>query len=452
MSFSKKLARFALSGALAMSMVLPNSLAVFQAKVNADSLYLRQSPGGAVITTLSKGTTVAVLNNSSSWYKVSVNGKEGYVSGEYLTGTTATNVALGTGTVKCSSSVNFRSAPNTSSTSYGELKNGTKVNVVGVSSGWYKVTYNGKTGYIHPDYISLASSSAGTAIAPSNTVTSTTGTAGTVKCSSSVNLRSEANTSSSILAELKNGTAVTVVSTANGWCKVTYSGKTGYIKQDYVSTTGSASNNTSASTGTAAVVKCSSTVNFRSAASTSSTILGELKNGTAVTVLSTSNGWSKVSYAGKAGYISADYLVTASSGTAISPSNTAASVSISAKRQSVLNYAAQFLGVPYVYGGSTPSGFDCSGFTSYVFKNTVGSIPRVAQAQYDATTRVSRDDLLPGDLVFFGSSTSSISHVGIYVGSNQFIHAPSTGDVVKYSSLTGSYATRYQGAGRVIFE
>ena len=378
MSFSKKLARFALSGALAMSMVLPNSLAVFQAKVNADSLYLRQSPGGAVITTLSKGTTVAVLNNSSSWYKVSVNGKEGYVSGEYLTGTTATDVALGTGTVKCSSSVNFRSAPNTSSTSYGELKNGTKVNVVGVSSGWYKVTYNGKTGYIHPDYITLASSSAGTAIAPSNTVTSTTGTAGTVKCSSSVNLRSEANTSSSILAELKNGTAVTVVSTANGWCKVTCSGKPGYI--------------------------------------------------------------------------SADYLVTASSGTAISPSNTAASVSISAKRQSVLNYAAQFLGVPYVYGGSTPSGFDCSGFTSYVFKNTVGSIPRVAQAQYDATTRVSRDDLLPGDLVFFGSSTSSISHVGIYVGSNQFIHAPSTGDVVKYSSLTGSYATRYQGAGRVIFE
>lgn len=452
MSFSKKLARFALSGALAMSMVLPNSLAVFQAKVNADSLYLRQSPGGAVITTLSKGTTVAVLNNSSSWYKVSVNGKEGYVSGEYLTGTTATDVALGTGTVKCSSSVNFRSAPNTSSTSYGELKNGTKVNVVGVSSGWYKVTYNGKTGYIHPDYITLASSSAGTAIAPSNTVTSTTGTAGTVKCSSSVNLRSEANTSSSILAELKNGTAVTVVSTANGWCKVTCSGKTGYIKQDYVSTTGSASNNTSASTGSAAVVKCSSTVNFRSSASTSSTILGELKNGTAITVLSTSNGWSKVSYAGKTGYISADYLVTASSGTAISPSNTAASVSISAKRQSVLNYAAQFLGVPYVYGGSTPSGFDCSGFTSYVFKNTVGSIPRVAQAQYDATTRVSRDDLLPGDLVFFGSSTSSISHVGIYVGSNQFIHAPSTGDVVKYSSLTGSYATRYQGAGRVIFE
>ena len=162
MSFSKKLARFALSGALAMSMVLPNSLAVFQAKVNADSLYLRQSPGGAVITTLSKGTTVAVLNNSSSWYKVSVNGKEGYVSGEYLTGTTATNVALGTGTVKCSSSVNFRSAPNTSSTSYGELKNGTAITVLSTSNGWSKVSYAGKTGYISADYLVTASS--GTAI------------------------------------------------------------------------------------------------------------------------------------------------------------------------------------------------------------------------------------------------------------------------------------------------
>ena len=379
MSFSKKLARFALSGALAVSMILPNSLAVFQAKVKADSLYLRQTPGGNVIATLPQGTTVAVLNNSSSWYKVAVNGKEGYVSGEYLTGTTATDVALGSGTVKCSSSVNFRSAPSTSSATYGELKNGTKVTVIGVSGGWYKVTCNGKTGYIHPDYLTLASSgSAGTAVAPSNTAASATGTAGQIKCSTSVNFRSSANTTSTVLGELKNGTAVTILETANGWCKVSYAGKTGYIKQDYVS--------------------------------------------------------------------------ASSNGTAITPSNTAASFTTSAARTQVLNYAAQFLGVPYVYGGSTPSGFDCSGFTSYVFKNTVGAIPRVAQAQFDATTRISKDQLLPGDLVFFGSSAYSISHVGIYVGNNQFIHSPHTGDVVKYESMTGTYATRFQGGGRVIFD
>ncbi|MEE0389919.1 MAG: NlpC/P60 family protein, partial [Agathobaculum sp.] len=93
-----------------------------------------------------------------------------------------------------------------------------------------------------------------------------------------------------------------------------------------------------------------------------------------------------------------------------------------------------------------------SGFTSYVYKNTVCSIERVAQAQFDTTTRVSRDELLPGDLVFFGSSAYSISHVGIYVGDGQFIHAPHTGDVVKYDSLSGPYATRFQGGGRVIFD
>lgn len=293
MKSTKTLFRLLVSGALTASMLLPSSLAVYQAKVKADSLYLRSAPGGSVIATLSQGTTVAVTNNSSEWYKVIVDGKEGYVSGSYLTGTTATDFSVGSGRITCSSTVN---------------------------------------------------------------------------------LRSEANTSSSILASLSNGTAVTITGVSGGWYKVSVNGKTGYIKADYITTSVSSSAN-------------------------------------------------MASYSG-----------------------------LSAKRTAVLDYAAKFLGVPYVYGGSTPSGFDCSGFTSYVYKNTVCSIERVAQAQFDTTTRVSRDELLPGDLVFFGSSAYSISHVGIYVGDGQFIHAPHTGDVVKYESLSGSYATRFQGGGRVIFD
>ena len=195
-------------------------------------------------------------------------------------------------------------------------------------------------------------------------------------------------------------------------------------------------------------VSCSSTVNLRAEANTSSGILASLANGTAVTLGAKENGWYKVSVNGKTGYIKADYITTSVSSSA----NMASYSGLSAKRTAVLDYAAKFLGVPYVYGGSTPSGFDCSGFTSYVYKNTVCSIERVAQAQFDTTTRVSRDELLPGDLVFFGSSAYSISHVGIYVGDGQFIHAPHTGDVVKYDSLSGSYATRFQGGGRVIFD
>ena len=308
MHSTKKLVRLAVSGALAVSMLLPSSLAMYQAKVKADALYLRESPGGEIITTLPQNTMVAVLNNSSSWYKVVASGKEGYVSSEYLTGSLTTDFSLGSAKIVCDTTVNFRSQPNTSSSVLASLRNGTVVSVTGVQGGWFKVTYNGQKGYVHPDYLSFSN--------------------------------------------------------------VQGSGSTG-------------------SSGSSSITPPSNSVSY--------------------------NGSSE-------------------------------------KRAAVLEYAAQFLGTPYVYGGSTPSGFDCSGFTSYVFKNTVGSIPRVAQAQFDATTRVSMDELLPGDLVFFGSSASSISHVGIYVGNNQFIHSPHTGDVVKYDSLTGSYASRFQGGGRVIFD
>ncbi|WP_297284234.1 C40 family peptidase [uncultured Agathobaculum sp.] len=314
MKSTKKLFRIAVTGMLAVSMLLPNSLAMYQAKVKADALYLRESPGGDVIATLSQDTVVAVLNNSSSWYKVVANGKEGYVSGEYLTGTTTTDFSLGKAKIVCDTTVNFRSQPNTSSSVLASLKNGTVVDVTGVQSNWFKVTYNGKTGYVHPDYISFS-------------VT-------------------EGTSSNSGSSSANNSSSETIVPSANA-----------------------------------------------------------------------------VAYTGT-----------------------------SEKRAEVLEYAAQFLGTPYVYGGSTPSGFDCSGFTSYVFANTVGTIPRVAQSQFDATTRVSLEDLEPGDLVFFGSSPSSISHVGIYVGDDTFIHSPHTGEVVKYESLSGTYLTRFQGGGRVIFD
>ena len=365
-------------------MLMPSSLAMYQAKVAADSLYLRESPGGDIITTLSYNTPVAVLSNSSSWYKIAVNGREGYVSGEYITGTTQTDFSLGTAKIVCSTTVNFRSQPSTSSTVLASMPNGASVNITGVSNGWFKATYNGQNGYVSADYVSFAGSGSGSSSSSnqSSSSSSSTSRTGKIVCDTSVNFRSQPNTSCSIIGSLYNGATVTILSSENGWYKATYNGKTGYISADYVTaTSGQASDS--------AVSKPSNSVSY---------------NGT------------------------------------------------SAKRKAVIEYAAQFLGTPYVYGGSTPSGFDCSGFTSYVFANTVGSIPRVAQAQFDATTRVSMSELKPGDLVFFGSSASSISHVGIYVGDGKFIHSPHTGDVVKYDSLSGYYSNRFQGGGRVIFD
>ena len=112
----------------------------------------------------------------------------------------------------------------------------------------------------------------------------------------------------------------------------------------------------------------------------------------------------------------------------------------------VVGIAMQYLGVPYVYGGASPSGFDCSGLVMYVFNQIGVSLPHNAAAQYGYGMPVSRDQLQAGDLVFF----NGLGHVGIYIGGGQFIHAPHTGDVVKISSLSDSwYASTYVGAKRV---
>jgi len=111
----------------------------------------------------------------------------------------------------------------------------------------------------------------------------------------------------------------------------------------------------------------------------------------------------------------------------------------------VVGIAMQYLGVPYVYGGSSPSGFDCSGLVMYVFGQIGVSLPHNAAAQYGYGMPVSRDQLQAGDLVFF----NGLGHVGIYIGGGQFIHAPHTGDVVKISSLSGWYSSTFVGARRL---
>jgi len=119
------------------------------------------------------------------------------------------------------------------------------------------------------------------------------------------------------------------------------------------------------------------------------------------------------------------------------------------KAQSIVTYAKQFLGVPYVWAGNSPSGFDCSGFTCYVFNHFGVSLPRMADEQFNTGIRVGEPQ--SGDLVFFSTYEQGPSHVGIYIGNNQFIHSSSgTGDVTTTSLSSSYYSSRYLGARRVI--
>jgi len=111
----------------------------------------------------------------------------------------------------------------------------------------------------------------------------------------------------------------------------------------------------------------------------------------------------------------------------------------------VVGYAKKFIGTPYSYGGSSPRGFDCSGFTSYVYRHFGVSLPRTSYSQISVGRRVARGALRPGDLVFF----DGLGHVGLYVGNGRFIHAPHSGTRVRIETLAGWYSSRFSGARRL---
>lgn len=120
---------------------------------------------------------------------------------------------------------------------------------------------------------------------------------------------------------------------------------------------------------------------------------------------------------------------------------------VAKKEESIVRFARHFLGVRYVYGGTSPrSGFDCSGFTRFVYAHFGIDLPHYSGAQFDMGHRVSRTGLRPGDLVFF----DGLGHVGLYIGGGEFIHAPHTGTTVSVDRLAGWYAGTYDGARRLV--
>lgn len=269
---------------------------------------------------------------------------------------------------------------------------------------------------------------------------------GTVTASA-LKLRAEASTTSACLTLLPKGTSVVVEDDSiAGWYKVNHEGVTGYLSSEYVSfsISGSAKLGNGKVTG--------NDVNVRSAASTSASRLGSLNKGDVVAVTGIDNGWYKISFNGKTGYVRSDYMTITKEALSSRGTEAAAASAASSKGSEIVAYAKQYLGVKYVYAGASSKGFDCSGYTMYVMKHFGYNLPHTATGQMGYGTSVPKSALQPGDLVFFcdpsRSGGKAASHVGIYIGSNQFIHASSGGGKVQIDSLSKAYYAKYYVGAR----
>ncbi len=274
----------------------------------------------------------------------------------------------------------------------------------------------------------------GAMITPAFAVSGTVNTEG-----SSLRVRSQADTTGSILAQLPHGTTVEVLTAVeNGWYQIHVDNTTGYVSGDYLVVNEAEAASLPVESEPVYIQVTTSVLNVRSGPDTSYDKVGSVRSGQ-ILKATAENGWYKID----SGYVSAEYVKEVDASVA----------SQSGKGQEIANYALQFVGYPYVYGGSSPKGFDCSGLTYYVYSQFGYTINRTASNQLSNGYAVEKSQLQPGDLVMFcqNGSTKAASHVGIYIGNNQYVHASTPGVGVIISDLNDPYiSSGYVGARRIV--
>lgn len=252
--------------------------------------------------------------------------------------------------------------------------------------------------------------------------------------SGNLNIRQEASTDSEVVGILTNHNACELLEDAGDWYKVTSGKVTGYVSKQYLVTGAEAEAIAQQEIKTVATVN-TETLNVRADKSTEAAVLSQVGNSEAFTVNSIADGWVEISVDDSVGYISQDYVTVAQ---ALPTAKTIEQVKygdgVSDVRASVVSYALQFVGNRYVWGGtSLEKGVDCSGFTMGILGKYGISLPHSSKAQPSYGTKISASEAKPGDLFFYGSGRS-ISHVAIYIGNGQIVHASNKRDGIKVSN------------------
>ena len=390
-----------------------------------------------------------------------------------------------------------------------------EVEVLSEEGEWYKIKYKTYTGYVRKDMLDVDGKTETTQNTNSENTTSSEeikdkieiGYTGTI--ASKLDLKLVPSITSSNINTIEENSKITIKDIINKWSYVETDNKSGWVltskikvseqkneevkteenkeqtveetkKEENTEKTTSKEETKTEEKKKTEVTKYVSaeTLNMRETANNNAKLINQLKVNTKVTVLETEGTWSKIKVNGKTGYVASKYLsdkkvdVTSRSeeisrgkentqtentsskneSTQKTESNTQGTSS-STSGNNIVAYAKKYMGYKYVSGGSSPStGFDCSGFTSYVYKQCGINISRSSSAQASNGTAVSKSNLQPGDLVIFNNrANTSIGHVGIYIGGNTFIHAGNSGTGVITTSLSDSYySARYVTGRRII--
>ncbi|MFQ9298252.1 MAG: SH3 domain-containing protein [Clostridia bacterium] len=384
-----------------------------------------------------------------------------------------------------------------------------EVEVLSEEGEWYKIKYKTYTGYVRKDMLDVDGKTETAQNTNSESTTSSEeikdkieiGYTGTI--ASKLDLKLVPSITSSNINTIEENSKITIKDIINKWSYVETDNKSGWVltskikvseqkneevkpeenkeqaveetkKEENTEKTTSKEETKTEEKKKTEVTKYVSaeTLNMRETANNNAKLINQLKVNTKVTVLETEGTWSKIKVNGKTGYVASKYLSdkkvditsrseeisrgkenTQTENTSSKNESNTQGTSSSASGNNIVAYAKKYMGYKYVSGGSSPStGFDCSGFTSYVYKQCGISISRSSSAQASNGTAVSKSNLQPGDLVIFNNrANTSIGHVGIYIGGNTFIHAGNSGTGVITTSLSDSYySARYVTGRRII--
>ena len=287
-----------------------------------------------------------------------------------------------------------------------------------------------------------------------------------------VRLRTGPGTNYSIIGTYNTGKElVAYANCGQGWLFCSIDGKEGYVHGSYVYVVSGSAGGNAAQTPTPSqniqvmipttsqpVASTKKTgyiignnVRFRAAASMTSQILGELFYGNPVTITGTSGEWTQIVYGDSVGFVYSSYVKQGAYASTEPAAGSGTTVPANVTGQDIINFAGQYLGYKYSWGGSSPeTGFDCSGFVYYVYKHFGITLSRVAADQASNGKHIDPKNLKPGDILCFYSGSSYIGHAGIYIGDNKFIHASNSTTGVIISELSGYYASRGFEARRIV--